>query len=142
MTTLKIKLLFLYFWVTNSKSKNKKFHFKLLTWWVHFYFLNFELQKWIDKWKKSGNKGIVKICVLVDMISKNWSWIAVASCGLHYFVSACFSSFSIFANFSILNILILVERFKYMFFIAMKIHIMEWNNGYGIILQAPLYNLY
>ena len=105
------------------------------------------------------NKGIGKICLLMDMVRKNWSWIVVASCGLHYFVSACFVSFWIFANF------ITVERFKYLFFTATKILIMvcivkkqtnfifssvaTWTCqmsftsivGYGIIAQAPLFNL-
>ena len=36
-----VKLLFFRFQVTNSKLKNKKFHFEL-----NFYFLTFELQTW------------------------------------------------------------------------------------------------
>ena len=39
-------------------------------------------------------------------------------CGLHYFVSAGFGSFWVFANFST------AKRFKCLFFTAMKIHIM------------------
>ena len=35
----------------------------------------------------SVNKQIVKICLVMDMLRKNWSWIVVASCGLYYFVS-------------------------------------------------------
>ena len=49
----------------------------------------------------SVNKGIVKICLVVE--------IAIASCGLHYFVSPRFGSFWFFANFNT------VERFKYLF---------------------------
>ena len=45
------------------------------------------------------------------MVRKNSSSIVVASCGLHDFVS-------VFVNFGI------TERFKYLFFIAMKIDIM------------------
>ena len=58
----------------------------------------------------SVNKGIVKICLVVDMVRKNWSWIVVADCGLHYFVSARFGSFWVFAKFST------AKRFKYLFF--------------------------
>ena len=61
---------------------------------------------------------IVKICLVVDMVRKNWRRIIVISCGLHYFISARFGSFWVFANFST------VERFKYLFSIAMKIQIM------------------
>ena len=63
-------------------------------------------------------KGIVKICLVVDMVRKNWLWIAFASCELHYFVSACFGLFWVFEKFST------AERFKYLFFTAMKIHVM------------------
>ena len=58
----------------------------------------------------SVNKKIVKTCLIVDMVRKNWSWIGVASCGLNYFVSA--------ANFTT------AEKFKNLFFTAMKIHTM------------------
>ena len=34
----------------------------------------------------SVNKGIVKICLVVDMVRKNWSRIVAAGFGLHYFV--------------------------------------------------------
>ena len=34
----------------------------------------------------SVNKGIVKTCLIMDVVRKNWSKIAVAGCGLHYFV--------------------------------------------------------
>ena len=44
--------------------------------------------------------------------------IAVACCGLDYFFSNYFGSFSVVANFSA------AERFKYLFFTAMKIHTM------------------
>ena len=47
-----VKLLFFRFRVTQSKLKNKKIHFDLLTRWVHFYFLTFELRTWSWKWKK------------------------------------------------------------------------------------------
>ena len=75
----------------------------------------------------SMNKRFVKICLVVDMVRKNWSWVFVAGCGLHYFVSARFGSFWVFANFRT------AERFKYLFFTAMKIHTMgrivkEQNN--------------
>ena len=66
----------------------------------------------------SVNKGIVKISLVVDMVRKNWSRIVDGICGLHYFVSARFGSFWVFANFST------AKRFKYLFFTAMKIHIM------------------
>ena len=32
-----VKILFFRFRVTNSRLKNKKFYFDLLTWWVHFF---------------------------------------------------------------------------------------------------------
>ena len=57
----------------------------------------------------SVNKGIVKICLFVDMVRKNWSWIAVVSYRLYYFVSPRFGSFWIFTNFNA------AERFKYLF---------------------------
>ena len=38
--------------VTNSKLKNKKIHFKLLTRWVHFFFSLSSYEREIDKWKK------------------------------------------------------------------------------------------
>ena len=41
-----VKLLLFRFRVTNLRLKNKKFHFELLTRWVHFYFLTFELRRW------------------------------------------------------------------------------------------------
>ena len=47
-----VKLLFFRFRVTQSRLKNKKIHFDLLTRWVHFYFLTFELRTWSWKWKK------------------------------------------------------------------------------------------
>ena len=64
----------------------------------------------------SVNKRIVKTCLIVDMVRKNWSWIFFAGCGLHYFVSARFDAFWVVANFST------AERFKYLLFTAMKIH--------------------
>ena len=63
------------------------------------------------------NKRIVKICLVVDMVRKKWSWIVAGGCGLHYSISARFGSFWVFANF------ITAERFKYLFFTGMKIHI-------------------
>ena len=57
----------------------------------------------------SVSKGIVKPCLIVVMIRKNWSSIAVAGCGLHYFASARFGSFWLVANFST------AERIKYVF---------------------------
>ena len=106
----------------------------------------------------SINKGIVKTCLIVDMVRKNWSWIAVAGSGLHYFVLARFGLLWVVANFST------AERFKYLFFTAMaKIHTMACivkkpfyfftsyinlpgmfllHCRYGIIVQASLFNLY
>ena len=66
----------------------------------------------------SVDKGIVKICPVASMVRKNWSWIVVASCGLHYSVSPCFGSFWVFVNFST------AEKLKYLFLTAMRIHIM------------------
>ena len=68
------------------------------------------------------NKGffVNKICLIVDMVRKNCSWIVVAGCGLHYFVVARFGSFWVIANFTT------VERFnKHLFSTAMKIHTMK-----------------
>ena len=39
------------------------------------------------------NKEIVKTCLTMDMVRKNWSWIVVAGCGLHYFVWLLFVPF-------------------------------------------------
>ena len=85
---------------------------------------------------------------------------AVAGCGLHYFVLVPFGSFGVGANFS------KAEKFKYLFYTAMKIHtivpiVKKQNNfifdslvtktcqmcffctvGYGIIAQTSLFNLY
>ena len=41
-----VELFLFHFRVSNSKFKNKKFHFELVTQWVHFYFLIFELRTW------------------------------------------------------------------------------------------------
>ena len=38
--------------VTNSKLKNKKLQFKLLTWWVNFYFFCF----WVTNWRLKNKK--------------------------------------------------------------------------------------
>ena len=64
------------------------------------------------------NKGIVKTCRIVDMIRKNWSCIAVAGCGLNYFILAPFGLSWVVANF------IAAKNFTYLFFTAMKIHTM------------------
>ena len=104
----------------------------------------------------SANKGIAKTCVIVNMVRKSWSRIVVVGCGLHYFVSARFSSFWVFPKFST------AERFKYQFFTALKNHTMarivkKHNNfifsllvtktcqmcftstaGYGIIVQVTI----
>ena len=66
----------------------------------------------------SVNKEIVKTCLIADMVKTIWSWITASGCELHYFVSARFISFWVVANFST------AERFKYLFFTAMKIHTM------------------
>ena len=83
-------------------------------------YLKSETQLWNAPLNKASsvNKGIVKTCLVVDMVRNNWLQIVVASCGLHYFVSARFGSFGVFASFSP------AERFKYLFFTAMKIHTM------------------
>ena len=39
-----IKLFIFFLCFTNSRLKNKKFHFELLTRWVHFYFCNYLLR--------------------------------------------------------------------------------------------------
>ena len=44
------------------------------------------------------------------MVRKNWSRIIVGGCGLHYFVSTRFGS-----------VWVTAQRFKYLFFTAMKI---------------------
>ena len=63
----------------------------------------------------SINKGIVKICLVVDIVRKIWPWI-VAGCGLQYFVLACFGSFWVhFENFRT------AKRLKYLFVTAMWI---------------------
>ena len=64
----------------------------------------------------SVNKEIVKTCLIMDMVRKNWPWIAVAGCGLHYFFLALFGLFWVVVNFSG------EEKFKYLFFTAMKNH--------------------
>ena len=46
-----IKLLFFCFLGTNSRLKNKKFHFESPTWWVHFCFLTSIYEREADKWK-------------------------------------------------------------------------------------------
>ena len=47
-----VKLLIFRFRITNSKLKNKKFHFELLTRWVHFIFLLSSCEREVDKRKK------------------------------------------------------------------------------------------
>ena len=54
----------------------------------------------------------------MDIARKNWSLVVAAGCGRHYFVSARFGSFQVVENFST------TERFKHLFFTAMKIHTM------------------
>ena len=133
-----MNLFLFHFRVPNWELRNKKLHFELLTPWSNFYFFAYlrlkikfpfeSLTQWVDfhfltfeLWNTqvdktfSVNKGSAKICLVVGMVKKNWSWIVVASCGLHYFVSA---RFGLFQNFSA------AERFKYLFFTAMKIYIM------------------
>ena len=46
-----VKLLFLCFRVTNSRLKNKTFHFELLTRWLNFSSLSIDEHK-VDKWKR------------------------------------------------------------------------------------------
>ena len=46
-----IKLLFFHFRVTNSKLKDKKIHFELLTRWVHF-FSHSSYKCEVDDWKE------------------------------------------------------------------------------------------
>ena len=55
----------------------------------------------------SVNKGIVKTRIIVDMVRKTWSWIVVAGFRLYYFLSACFDSSWVVANF------ITTERYRY-----------------------------
>ena len=135
-----MNLFLFHFRVPNWELRNKKLHFELLTPWSNFYFFAYlrlkikfpfeSLTQWVDfhfltfeLWNTqvdktfSVNKGSAKICLVVGVVKKNWSWIVVASCGLHYFVSACFGSFWVFANST-------AERFKYLLFSSMKIHIM------------------
>ena len=95
------------------------------------------------------------------MVRKSRSWIVVAGSGLHYFVSARFGSFWVFANFST------AERFKYLFHsYEISYHgvysketnqttlfifssLVTWTCqmyftstvGHGIIAQAPLFVL-
>ena len=66
----------------------------------------------------SVNKKMIKNCLILDIEIKNRSWIVVAGCGLHYFVSARFVSFWVFVSFST------TERLKYLFSTAMEIHTM------------------
>ena len=69
------------------------------------------------KYKVSSDKnGIFKACLVEGMIKL--APIAVAGCGLHYFVLARFGSIWVVANFRI------AERFKYLIFTAKKIRTM------------------
>ena len=70
----------------------------------------------VDK-ASSINKRIIKTSLIVGMVTKYWSWIVVAGYGLHYFVPARFGLYGVVTNIS--N----AKRFKYLFFIAMKINI-------------------
>ena len=56
----------------------------------------------------SVNKRIVKICLVVDMVRTNWSWIVVG-CGLHCFISPRIGLFWVFTNFNT------AEMIKYLF---------------------------
>ena len=108
----------------NSK-KNKTESYNSMSWGYLTWYVNLNSCKYLKSEThlrnvqvnkdSSVDKGIVKICPVASMVRKNWSWIVVASCGLHYFVSA---RFGLFQNFSA------AERFKYLFFTAMKIYIM------------------
>ena len=105
-----MNLFLFHFRVPNWELRNKKLHFELLTPWSNFYFFAYlrlkikfpfeSLTQWVDfhfltfeLWNTqvdktfSVNKGSAKICLVVGMVKKNWSWIVVASCGLHYFVA-------------------------------------------------------
>ena len=55
-----VKPLFFHFWVTNSKLKNKKFHFELLTQWVDFCFSTYKRE--VDKWKKFLEYYSLNVC--------------------------------------------------------------------------------
>ena len=44
-----VKPLFFRFRATNSRLKNKKNHFELLTQWVHFYFSRSSYEREVDK---------------------------------------------------------------------------------------------
>ena len=111
--------------INSKKNKTESYNsmaWGYLTWYVNlnsYKYLKSEthLRNVLVNKDSSVDKGIVKICPVASMVRKNWSWIVVASCGLHYFVSACFGSFWVFANST-------AERFKYLLFSSMKIHIM------------------
>ena len=77
-------------------------------------YLKSETHLWNTQVNKASsvNKGIVKISLVLDIVRKNWSWIVVAGCWLHYFVLARFGSFWVVANFSAAQ----------KFFTAIKIH--------------------
>ena len=52
VTNSMVKLLFFRFRVTNSRLKNKKFHFELPTWWeCTFIFSHSSCEREVDKWK-------------------------------------------------------------------------------------------
>ena len=59
VTTSKVELLFFYFRVTNSKLKNKKIHFQLLTRLLKFLYFNYEIYQFtfeITDWKTEKKK--------------------------------------------------------------------------------------
>ena len=71
------------------------------------------------KINKAVDKGIVKACLILDMVRRNWSWIVESLLLILVFItSARFGSFWVAATFST------AEIFKYLFFTAMKIHTM------------------
>ena len=111
----------------------------------------------------SVNKGIVKTCLIVDMVRKDWSWIVVSACELHYFVLAGFGSFGVAASFS--TTMVEPKDLCIFFFTGMKrqnmVRIVKKQNhfilstlvtqicqmcftstiAYGVIVDAPLFNL-
>ena len=59
VTTSKVVLWFFYFWVTNSKLKNKKINFELLTRWLNFIYFNYEIYQItfeITDWKTENKR--------------------------------------------------------------------------------------
>ena len=82
-------------------------------------YLKSETHRWNTQVNQTSLvKGIVKTCLDVGIVRNNCSRIIVAGCGLHYFILARFGSYWVANNFST------AERFKCLFFTAMKIHTM------------------